>query len=147
LAPVTKTKTTETDSSNTSRDPKGRFLTANNGGPGRPKGSRNKLGEEFLDDLIEEWRANGKKALALCAAREPTQFCKLVSNILPKEVLSMALNVNATLDMSEMERTQGFLAAYRYARDRIGAAPFIDGEPLAAEEGALVSEDSRAADD
>jgi hypothetical protein len=105
------------------------------------------LGEEFLDDLIEEWRANGKKALALCAAREPTQFCKLVSNILPKEVLSMALNVNATLDMSEMEQTQGFLAAYRYARDRIGAVPLIDEEPLEAKEGASVWDASRGADD
>jgi hypothetical protein len=137
----------EMDSSNAFRDPKGRFLTANNGGPGRPKGSRNKLGEEFLDDLIEEWRANGKKALALCAAREPTQFCKLVSNILPKEVLSMALNVNATLDMSEIEQTHGFLAAYRYARDRIGAVPLIDEEPLEAKEGASVWGASRGADD
>jgi hypothetical protein len=86
---------------------------ANKGGPGRPKGSRNKLGEEFLDDLIEEWRASGKKALALCAAREPTQFCKLVSNILPKEVLSMALNVNATTTFSDRQEAKAFLAAFR----------------------------------
>ena len=33
----------------------------------------------------------------------------------------MALNVNATIDMGEIEQAQGFLAAYRYARDRIGA--------------------------
>ena len=108
-----KPKATEVDSSNTSRDPKGRFLMANKGGPGRPKGSRNKLGEEFLDDLIEEWRASGKKALALCAAREPTQFCKLVSNILPKEVLSMALNVNATTTFSDRQEAKAFLAAFR----------------------------------
>jgi hypothetical protein len=129
-----KPKDTETDSSNTSRDPKGRFLTANNGGPGRPKGSRNKLGEEFLDDLIEAWRANGKKALALCAAREPTQFCKLVSNILPREIVSTALSLTAKVDLSAMEEAEGFLAAYRYARDRIGAAPIE-----AIEEGTVVT--------
>ena len=142
-----KPKATETDSSNTSRDPKGRFLTANNGGPGRPKGSRNKLGEEFLDDLIEEWRASGKKALALCAAREPTQFIKVVANILPREVLSMALNVNTSVDLSAIEDAKGFLAAYRYARDRIGGVPLTIREEPTAAEGDLVSEASRAADD
>jgi hypothetical protein len=101
------------ESSITSRDDRGRFVNGAKAGPGRPRGSRNKLGEEFLDDLIAEWRANGKKALALCAAREPTQFVKIVSNILPKEVLSMALNVNASFDFTEVEDARAFLAAYR----------------------------------
>ena len=104
-----------------------RFKPGQSGNPaGRPRGSRNKLGEEFLDDLIDEWRVRGKQALQLCATREPTQFCKIVANILPKEVLSMALNVNTTLDPSEIENAKGFLAAYRYARDRIGAVPLIE---------------------
>ena len=101
------------ESSSTSRDDHGRFVNGGKAGPGRPRGSRNKLGEEFLDDLIAEWRANGKNALALCAAREPTQFVKIVSNILPKEVLSMALNVNASFDFTEVEDARAFLAAYR----------------------------------
>jgi hypothetical protein len=137
-----KPNATETDSSSTSRDPKGRFLTANNGGPGRPKGSRNKLGEEFLDDLIEEWRASGKKALALCAAREPTQFIKVVANVLPRELLVKALNVNATMDFTNVEDARTFLKAYRFVRD---AQP----EPLElehAEDGALLAE-WRSADD
>ena len=122
-----------------------RFKPGQSGNPaGRPRGSRNKLGEEILDDLIDEWRANGKKALALCASREPTQFIKVVANILPREVLSMALNVNTTVDLSAMEDAKGFLEAYRYARDRIGAVPLIEAE---AEEGALVTEGWRAADD
>jgi hypothetical protein len=106
-----------------------RFKPGQSGNPaGRPRGSRNKLGEEFLDDLIDEWRVRGKQALQLCATREPTQFCKIVANILPKEVLSMALNVNTTVDPSEIENAKGFLAAYRYARDRIGAVPLIEIE-------------------
>ncbi len=122
----------------TDRDDKGRFLTGNNGG-GRPKGSRNRLGEEFLDDLIDEWRANGKKALALCAAREPTQFIKVVANILPKEVLSLALNVNADIAPTTVAEARQFLAAYRLCRD----AP-LEAVPV---EGVLVTEGWRADDD
>ena len=32
------------------QDASGRLLPDNNGGPGRPKGSRNKLGEAFVTD-------------------------------------------------------------------------------------------------
>jgi hypothetical protein len=40
------------DTEDTGRDPTtGRFLTENNVGPGRPRGSRNKLTTEFLDAL------------------------------------------------------------------------------------------------
>jgi hypothetical protein len=33
----------------------GRFVSGNNGG-GRPKGSRNKLTTEFIDDLYAKWQ-------------------------------------------------------------------------------------------
>jgi len=55
--------------------------------------------------------------------------------------LVQALNVNATFDLSEMERARGFLEAYRYARDRIGAP--VDH----IEEGIAVTEAWRADDD
>jgi hypothetical protein len=44
------------ESSMTARDEKGRFLTGNNGG-GRPKGSRSKLGEEFIQALQVCWKS------------------------------------------------------------------------------------------
>ena len=122
------------------RDDKGRFLTGNNGG-GRKKGSRARLGEDFLADLHDAWSAHGEAALIKCATNEPTAFVKVVANVLPREVLLKALNVNATVDLSTMEDTKGFLEAYRYARDRIGA-------PLDhIEEGAVVSEAWRVDND
>ena len=36
-------------------DEKGRFLKGTIGGPGRPKGSRNKLGEEFIQALYADF--------------------------------------------------------------------------------------------
>jgi hypothetical protein len=133
------------------RDPEsGRFLTGNSGG-GRPRGSRNKLGEEFLDDLIDEWRLRGKKALEMCATREPTQFVKIVANILPKEVLGLALNVNVSNTFAALNLTdpKDFALAWDIAREMIYSkpAPAEDSLGLEAEEGAPVTPAWRAHDD
>lgn len=69
------------------RDPKtGRFLTGNNGG-GRPKGSRNRLGEQFLDDLYALWETDGVAALKQARDEKPMEFVKMVAGLLPKELL------------------------------------------------------------
>jgi hypothetical protein len=45
----------------------GRFVSGNIGG-GRPKGSRNQLGEAFIDDLYAHWKIHGVAAIAeMCA--------------------------------------------------------------------------------
>ncbi len=42
------------------RDERGRYLKGIPGGPGRPVGSRNKLNEDFLRDLHDDWEQHGK---------------------------------------------------------------------------------------
>src|SRR5215471_10501029 len=84
------------DTQTNGRDPQsGRFLSGNNGG-GRPKGSRNKLSEEFLADLCNEWQRNGKVALERMCANHPEQFCKLVGSLLPARI-DQTLSVDVDL--------------------------------------------------
>lgn len=53
---------------------------------GRPKGSRNKLGEAFLKDFLDEWEQNGKAALKACRIVDPARFCSIAASLLPKEL-------------------------------------------------------------
>jgi Family of unknown function (DUF5681) len=52
---------------------------------GRPKGSRNKLSEEFFQDLCDVWKAFGKPALETMAMLYPVEFVRLVASLMPKE--------------------------------------------------------------
>ena len=52
---------------------------------GRPKGSRNKLSEEFFRNLCDAWQAFGKQALMTAAWTDPVAFVRLVASLIPRE--------------------------------------------------------------
>jgi hypothetical protein len=67
------------------RDEKtGRFLPGNSGLPGRSRGSRNKLGEAFIDDLYEDWKAHGIQAIREVRERRPADYLRIVAMIVSK---------------------------------------------------------------
>lgn len=70
---------------NPQKDEKGRFVTGNIGG-GRPKGSRNKLSEDFVAKLYEDFTANGADAIKECRAKSPEIYVKVIAGLLPKEM-------------------------------------------------------------
>lgn len=53
---------------------------------GRPKGSRNKLGEAFIQDFYEVWQEHGKQALLDTRKQDPATFVRVAASILPKEI-------------------------------------------------------------
>lgn len=108
----------------------GRFLPGNNGGPGRPKGARNKLGEDFLQDMHDAWQEQGKKVIARVIEERPQDYLKVVASLLPRDV---NLNVNNLDDATDDELVQRlrdldaiirpFLGSEGSGDDRQGTGP------------------------
>jgi len=71
---------------------------------GRAKGSRNKLGEDFLTDLLEVWGEKGKACIEATAANHPEKLVSIVAGILPKE---LNVNTNAAEELSDDDLAAG----------------------------------------
>lgn len=61
----------------------GRFAAGN---PGKPKGSRNKLGEDFIAALHDDFQENGVAAIQMVRAERPHEYLKVIAGLLPKEL-------------------------------------------------------------
>ena len=53
---------------------------------GRPKGSRNKLGEAFLLAMAEDFAEHGVETIKMARLEDPVSYVKVVAGLLPKEV-------------------------------------------------------------
>ncbi len=63
------------------------FKPGQSGNPaGRPKGSRVKLGEQFLSDLMADWDEHGAQAIKDMREEKPGDYVKVVAATLPKEL-------------------------------------------------------------
>lgn len=87
---------------------------------GRPKGSRNKLGEAFIQAMYEDWQKNGEAVIQQVRAEKPDQYLKVVASILPKE-----LHVkDATLgDLTDDELLELLASVRSLTAPRDGKAP------------------------
>jgi hypothetical protein len=69
------------------RDQHGRFLTGNSGG-GRPRGSRNKLTERFLDTIANDFAEHGAEAIAKVRTDDPATYFKILGSLCPREIIA-----------------------------------------------------------
>lgn len=53
---------------------------------GRPKGSRNKLAEDFVAVLYEDFQKNGRAAIQKCREDSPETYVKVIAGLLPREM-------------------------------------------------------------
>jgi hypothetical protein len=112
------------------RDGKGKFVKGHRNIGGRKRGGKDILSGIFLADLTQVWKKGGVKALEKALEENPLGVAKIVAALIPRELLvqHQSLNVDVKLDPAFMlERNK--LAAYRLARDFIGAAPLIEAQP------------------
>jgi hypothetical protein len=59
---------------------------------GRPRGSRNKLSEDFVADLHDSWKVLGKPAITTVAWTDPSTYLRVIASLLPKDIEDTATN-------------------------------------------------------
>jgi len=84
------------------RDRGGRFLTGHNGGPGRPKGSRNKLAQQYIEDFYDVWQRKGMAALERVADECPAKFITAAAALIPQH-FKVEHDHALTLSVPELE--------------------------------------------
>lgn len=75
------------------------FQPGNPGGPGRPKGSRNRLTEAFLDRLHADFQEHGAAAIEAARIESPLGYIRIVAGLLPQKVEV----AHGAADMSDAE--------------------------------------------
>ena len=83
----------------------GVFVTrggAKSPGSGRVKGTRNKISTAFLEALASDFEAHGADAIKIMRVEKPTEYCKVIASILPKE-FEITENKLVEMDDSELD--------------------------------------------
>lgn len=63
------------------------FQPGNNANPaGRPKGSRAKLDQAFVDALFQDFKEGGKDAIRKCREEKPDVYLNVIAKVVPKQV-------------------------------------------------------------
>lgn len=70
------------------------------GNPGKPKGAKNKLAEDFFADMHAAWETSGKAAIAAMIVEKPAEFVKCVAGLVPKD---HNITINNADDLSDAE--------------------------------------------
>ena len=60
------------------------FEKGHPGGPGRPKGSRNKLSEAFIKALADDFHEAGVLAIQQVRTEQPAQYLNVIGKLMPK---------------------------------------------------------------
>ena len=96
------------------RDKLGRFARGHCGNmTGRPRGSRNKLGEVFITQLYTDWLEHGEAVIATVRMAKPDAYLKVVASLLPKQLEIK----EGTFDGLTDEQLAALIA---YARNALG---------------------------
>lgn len=93
------------------------FKKGESGNPsGRPKGSKNRLSEDFLFELRSVFQETGREAIQRMCDEHPAEFIRCIANLVPKELLvevatenqtQWVINCQPTLTVEEWQEMHG----------------------------------------
>jgi hypothetical protein len=95
------------------------------GNPGRPKGSRNKLGEAFIADLFATWQKRGLSAIERVIDEKPEAYLKVIASLLPKNV---NLNHGHLDDLTDEQLMRKLAMLTEMAKPLLSKLNAIEGE-------------------
>lgn len=93
---------------------------------GRPKGSRNKLAESFVADMLADWEVSGAAAIQQVRINDPSTYLRVVAGLVPKE-FSLNGNREHSLDKILEQFTDEQLVEFERAIAAITAIPVNKG--------------------
>lgn len=79
----------------------------NGNAAGRPKGARNKLGEAFIEAMLEDFQVHGVNAIVKVREEKPDAYLRVVADLLPKDV-----KVSVDDDVAEVASNLSAVAAF-----------------------------------
>jgi hypothetical protein len=103
---------------------------------GRPKGSRNKLSEDFVAALYDDFQEHGSAAIAACRAEKPDVYLRVIAGLLPKD---LHLKVQSLDDLTDDQLMRKLAVLTEMAQPLLARLPaVIDATPVRADAGGQV---------
>ena len=88
------------------RDPvTGQFLKGTAAGPGRPKGSKDKLNVQVIETLEKLWASRGAEIIDQLAAEKPEVVAQLIARMIPQQLATEAITGEADKVQGKQEVT------------------------------------------
>jgi hypothetical protein len=92
---------------------------------GRPKGSRNRLSEDFVAALYDDFQDHGSAAIAACRVEKPDVYVRVIASILPKD---MNIRVQHLDDLTDDQLLRKLAVLTEMAKPLLSKLNDIEGQ-------------------
>jgi len=99
------------------------FKPGQSGNPqGRPKGARNKLTEDFVKALADDFGQHGRAAITTVREEDPGKYLDIVAKLVPKDIDVNVTGMDAFVKMWELTASGAFKAMAEDIADDVSRA-------------------------